>query len=630
MVSLKQNHFRAVSLTANLKWPELKGCGYGNPSLCCRVFRRKLTIFLRELKVGKMPGFAHINISLSQGWIVVVIEFQLRGVPHAHCLMWDPKMTGSIGDKIKRVDEVLRSEVTACKGKPGRDIVQRFMQHHCFTAEDVKKRGGGKVCKIPCSYAKHEDCKTTRVDEGGRITLKCVGEENWRTVPFIERFLERMDCHVAVLACGTSDVIGYLLEYNFKGVDRTTFYEVRERTGDPGEAHRAARYLSAAEAFWAAANFGTVDMAPAVHYLQLSLRVDRPVVYNRRNAATAQERNTLPPVLMWMYRPKKYRGRTLRAYFETLGASPDPPKTATDIVRDNRPGRRWAVYPRPQGRQIFRFDAIPPSRGELFYFWVLLSKGANVRQCRLRSHETWEDGLRKLRGGEATFADAVKKFLPEHYEEDGAKLYMMSLISARWSPRRLRWAFCNCCCFLGWTADNLASVRSELIADLLSAPDPDTALLRELSPSFRALGRSLEDFGFSAPDGVDLTSNNDESDELSRIRRAPRVKLNKQQRRVVRTLKKVRKQDHKQARVVVIDAKGGVGKTFTMNEYSRQLVVKGRKPLVMASTGIFFQCGCDIFFSVVLSMWFCRCGVHFVLLALYFWAEKFTSKPCCL
>ena len=66
-----------ITFTANPSWPEIVEKGRDRPDIVSRVFQLRLKQFLLDLKTFFGRAVAHIS----------VIEFQKRGLPHAHILI---------------------------------------------------------------------------------------------------------------------------------------------------------------------------------------------------------------------------------------------------------------------------------------------------------------------------------------------------------------------------------------------------------------------------------------------------------------------------------------------------------------------------------------------------------------
>lgn len=103
-----------ITMTCNPKWPEIienlpRGDEASNhPLLVCRVFKMKLNQLMIDLTKHNMMGvcIAHLN----------VIEFQKRGLPHAHILITlrnEDKFRDSI-----RIDQLISAELPDPQTEP--------------------------------------------------------------------------------------------------------------------------------------------------------------------------------------------------------------------------------------------------------------------------------------------------------------------------------------------------------------------------------------------------------------------------------------------------------------------------------------------------------------------------------
>ena len=74
-----------ITMTCNPQWPEIKEClqkgeeAHNRPDLLARVFKAKLIILNDKIMSGEIFG--------QPASVVHVIEFQKRGLPHAHFLI---------------------------------------------------------------------------------------------------------------------------------------------------------------------------------------------------------------------------------------------------------------------------------------------------------------------------------------------------------------------------------------------------------------------------------------------------------------------------------------------------------------------------------------------------------------
>lgn len=74
-----------ITMTCNRLWPELlRNILQGKlpsdrPGVCCRIFKVKLAVLTSHLTSGKVFGSYDHHMS--------VIEYQERGLPHAHVIV---------------------------------------------------------------------------------------------------------------------------------------------------------------------------------------------------------------------------------------------------------------------------------------------------------------------------------------------------------------------------------------------------------------------------------------------------------------------------------------------------------------------------------------------------------------
>ncbi len=119
-----------ITMTCNPRWPEIKNALFAGqtandrPDLISRVFKMKLTALMKDLKSGVLGEV--------QAWMNVV-EFQKRGLPHAHILLIFKQ-----GSKLRTpdaYDSVVSAEIPDKTTQPKlHDVVMRNMIHTCRTS----------------------------------------------------------------------------------------------------------------------------------------------------------------------------------------------------------------------------------------------------------------------------------------------------------------------------------------------------------------------------------------------------------------------------------------------------------------------------------------------------------------
>jgi len=83
-----------ITLTFNTKWPEVQEMllsgqtAYDRPDIVARVFKARLEAFLSNLRKGKyLTGNGSLFSGHKVDYLMYVIEYQHRGLPHAHIVL---------------------------------------------------------------------------------------------------------------------------------------------------------------------------------------------------------------------------------------------------------------------------------------------------------------------------------------------------------------------------------------------------------------------------------------------------------------------------------------------------------------------------------------------------------------
>ncbi|GJX10424.1 DNA helicase [Tanacetum coccineum] len=211
-----------------LKWPEIKRYMEQYPDLTpadradviCRVFKQKVNDFLSFLKEVKMFG----DVSA----VLYTIEFQKRGLPHCHTLLWvDSKNEMQDAQKI---DNYISAKIPDSVQDPrGYKLVTELMMHGpCGAASS------SAACMQKGSCSKHFP-KTyndwTFFDSNGHTHYRrrdtgvhvMKGEsklDNCDVVPYNRALYLAFKAHINVEYCGWSMLIKYIFKYISKGPDR--------------------------------------------------------------------------------------------------------------------------------------------------------------------------------------------------------------------------------------------------------------------------------------------------------------------------------------------------------------------------------------------------------------------------
>jgi hypothetical protein len=306
------------------------------------------------------------------------IEFQKRGLPHAHMLLW----LGA-GHKIntgRDIDKVISAEIPHPKLYPKlHSIVAKYMMHGpCGAANTGSPCMDGNHCSkfFPKKYK-----SWTTIDEDGYasykrrntgvvVQKKKVKLDNSYVVPYNPFLLMRYQGHINVEYCNKSNAIKYLFKYVNKGPDRSNL-EITNGKGvtkqkepvDEIKRWYDCRYLSPSEAAWRTFKFDIHEKFPAVIRLSIHLENQQVVTYKDSSSlhnVVAYNEMLGTMFLAWFKANQDYEEGHDLTYAEF-------PTKFVYHVKD----RCW--QPRQKGYSIGRLTYVPVGAGELYYLRVLLT-----------------------------------------------------------------------------------------------------------------------------------------------------------------------------------------------------------------------------------------------------------------
>lgn len=227
-----------LTMTCNTQWPEIQemlkkkpGVDVSNaPDIIARVFKLKLDQLIDLIKkknyFGRCIGLMH------------VIEFQKRGLPHTHMLIWlhpsdRPK-------RIDQIDELISAEIPDEKLDPiGYEIVKNFMIHGPYGKDHMESS-----CMVKGRCIRHfpkrfnpttffDDCgfpQYRRRKLNNTVKRKGVDLDNQYVVPYNKDLLIRFHCHINLEVCNSSRSLKYLFKYCLKGHDTATMILKKNNT----------------------------------------------------------------------------------------------------------------------------------------------------------------------------------------------------------------------------------------------------------------------------------------------------------------------------------------------------------------------------------------------------------------
>ncbi|CDF40177.1 putative DNA helicase [Chondrus crispus] len=225
---------------------------------------------------------------------VRVIEFQKRGLPHAHVVVFLDGVSKNDLRNPENVDRITSAQISSSEDPELQEVVLKHMIHNpcgehnptavCMGEQYCKKRFP-KSFKNEISQSESEYYITyrRRSPSAGRVSIErpsgigrrqisVVVDNSW-VVPRSPPLLRSFACHLNVELC-VSRVGGikYLLKCVCKGQDRVTMEITAENECyDEISNFQDVRYVSASEAAWGLFSFDIVDRNPPVVRLAVHL-----------------------------------------------------------------------------------------------------------------------------------------------------------------------------------------------------------------------------------------------------------------------------------------------------------------------------------------------------------------------
>lgn len=276
-----------ITFTCNPKWPSIADAllpsqkPHDRHDIIARVFHLKVKKMIALLTKGNIFGETQC--------FMYSVEWQKRGLPHVHILLW---LKRRISANI--IDNVICAEIP----DPGKDpllheLVKNNMIHGpCGTLNPnspcIKQGKCSKQYPRPLindtqtgadGYPKYR----RRSSESGGFTVKIkefVVDNRW-VVPYNPVLLRTFGAHINVEMCNSVKSIKYICKYVNKGSDQAAFGIKNEK--DEVEIYETGRYISSAEAVWRILAFPIHERYPPVLHLAVHLENGQRLYFTSNN-----------------------------------------------------------------------------------------------------------------------------------------------------------------------------------------------------------------------------------------------------------------------------------------------------------------------------------------------------------
>ncbi|CAH2020235.1 unnamed protein product [Acanthoscelides obtectus] len=323
-----------------------------------RVFKSKLKELIEDIDKRHIMG---VYVAY-----VYVIEFQKRGLPHAHMLdpaAIDRLISAEFPDPIAHAN---LHELVKVHMLHGPCTSARCLDEEGYCSKQFPKSLREDTLYNPSGYPLYKRRPIETPIHIGRRTV----DNSW-VVPYNAYLLEKYEAHINVEACSSMKSVKYLLKYIYKGFDRAQIVvrtveedgqttTIQEPMYNEIQMFLDVRYVSAPEAMWRIYTFEMHDMSHAIIKLFVHLPNMQQVYFNTNS--------TIPDVV----ERAATQHTTLTGWF-ALNTQDEEARQYTYVqipynyVWKITQTRIWVERQRHFNRIIPRLYFVHPREGERFY-----------------------------------------------------------------------------------------------------------------------------------------------------------------------------------------------------------------------------------------------------------------------
>jgi hypothetical protein len=581
-----------VTMTCNPTWPEILDelepgqSPPDRPDIVVRIFELKLKALMDEITkknvMGETIAFCY------------TIEFQKRGLPHAHILLW-------LKDKVNDcdlVDKIVCAEIPDLERQPQLyAAVAKHMMHgpcgldnpNCPCMEDnrctkdypmqardiTEVDGDGHVLYRRRNHGRYIE---------KRVRGQIVHLDNRWVVPYNPYLTGRFNCHINVEICSSVKTVKYLHKYIFKGPDRGVVEtdEVVDEIKDFLEG----RYVAAQEACWRLFGFETNNKSHSICRL--------PVHLPGQQYVTFQEGTSLQSVIDQNAETKLTKFFELNRRIRALIASGNQGNHILLRYMDLPLHYKWDVRNnmwerRQRNIKVFGRINMVPVGTEVFYLRLLLT--------HVEAPTSFEDLLCFHDVVYPTYkAACIARGLLEDDTEWENCLQEATVIAL---PKQIRRLFATLLVF-GQPLDPLSLLKTHIDAmsdDWRNDQNRYCKAILSIEEYLSSSGKHLTDFfnieelnEFGYPNivdvGGDANDNNDFDNQNITFLEEDVGRLNEEQNIVFNAVTTAVLNSDSPYKLFFLDGPGGTGKTFLYNTILGYLRGRSVKCMAMATSGI--------------------------------------------
>lgn len=566
-----------ITFTCNPKWKEIEQnmkpyeqtCN--RPDLVARVFYAKLHLLLDDLLKKHVLGIVVADVH--------VIEFQKRGLPHAHILLILRE-----ADKIRdptAVDSIVCAEIPDPHQEPELHtiIAQSMIHGPCGQMNLLCPCMDGDKCSknFPKEFSDETILNVNgyplyRRRNNGRTILKnnCFLDNRW-VVPYNKWLSKKYAAHINVEICSTISSVKYLYKYVYKGHDcaamRLRHNDDNNLQTDELDKFLNCRYVSPPEAMWRLHERPLYHKSHTIERLPIHLPDQQMIYFQAEDVLNVDLQN------------EKFT--KLTAFFKLCQDNVAAREYVYSEIPEHSVWKKgeWATRKRFT-KCIGRIYTVNPTDKERFSLRLLLLhvKGP-----------TSFDFLKTVDGVLCTtFSEAATKM--NLLDNDREWYECLREASTFQMPKQLRQLFGIICVFASPIDVNQLwdTFKESLAEDYRRTYDEDASFnmaLLDIDAFFKMHGRSCADFSLPTPTipqhPTEAPPNcHDEAEKGLQMYN----QLNVEQRNIVDEI--LLSVEHGAHQTFFVDGPGGTGKTFVYETLTHTLRGQGKTVLSVAWTGI--------------------------------------------
>ncbi|XP_066920182.1 uncharacterized protein [Clytia hemisphaerica] len=548
-----------LTFTCNPRWREVtenllpNQKAHDRPDLLTRVFRMKLFAMKKEIMQDGILGMVVARVD--------VIEFQKRGLPHAHILIHF-----AAEFKLRNADDIDR---LICAQLPDPETEPEL--YEIIKSNMIHGPCGALNDRSPCmidgscskGFPKSFNDETVmnvdgypsyhRPDNGRTVRVRNLDLDNRWVVPYCPYLCKKYNAHINLEACVSIKAVKYLYKYIYKGHD-TAHIEIAERIDhDEIRTFLDARYVSAPEACWRLFAFPMHTQSHTVIRLAVHLPNFQRVYFREGEEENAADRAGNNETMLTAWFLLNQNDPTARQILY-----PDIPYDYVFIKSRN--GNKWKVRERGHGTVISRMYNAGIREGERYFLRVLL---LHVPGATSFEYLRTFDGEVYPTFREACLARGL-------LADDNIWVETLNEVVHVATPVKIRRTFCTI--LIHGEPNNPAelweSFKEHMIQDFLrhhSELQAEQMTLSNIANMLHQFGKSLQDFNL--PD-FDIEIVQEQPNAAANRVEADRVRpsLNEAQTTIAdAVINALSNNDFNSAKLFFIDGPGGCGKTYTYN-----------------------------------------------------------------